>query len=150
MCSPCAAANSAEHPDYDVLNIKATSALTNKDLMNEFNIYIRKGSVREDERASLESPIAFFRSDVRRRSPFAVGVRARSVVRRVRSSERSFSRRKHLGRRCDEVERRLFILEKSRVASLRRSRGDFGTPQTSRRAARARSMRHTLCRDRDE
>ena len=83
MCT-CAVANSTEHPDYDVLNIKATSALTNKDLMNEFNIYIRKGSVREDERASLESPIAFFRSAS---PPFAVRRRGPSAIRRQTRSQ---------------------------------------------------------------
>ena len=145
----CAVANSTEHPDYDVLNIKATSALTNKDLMNEFNIYIRKGSVREDERASLESPIAFFRSDVAavRRSPsgserdpssdaFAalkeVLVDANILVDDVTKSNAVFLFWKSLAsRRCDVP------------------RGDFGY-SSDVGDARARSMRHTLCRDRDE
>tara|TARA_B100000073_G_scaffold166447_1_gene137784 strand:- start:4532 stop:5458 length:927 start_codon:yes stop_codon:yes gene_type:complete len=145
----CAVANSTEHPDYDVLNIKATSALTNKDLMNEFNIYIRKGSVREDERASLESPIAFFRSDVAavRRSPsgserdpssdaFAalkeVLVDANILVDDVTKSNAVFLFWKSLAsRRCDVP------------------RSDFGY-SSDVGDARARSMRHTLCRDRDE
>ena len=145
----CDVANSTEHPDYDVLNIKATSALTNKDLMNEFNIYIRKGSVREDERASLESPIAFFRSDVAavRRSPsgserdpssdaFAalkeVLVDANILVDDVTKSNAVFLFWKSLAsRRCDVP------------------RGDFGY-SSDVGDARARSMRHTLCRDRDE
>jgi len=60
----CSITDSSEHPDYDVLNIKATSALTNKDLMNEFNIYIRKGSIWENERAALQNPIAFYCSEM--------------------------------------------------------------------------------------
>ena len=60
----CSITDSSEHPDYDVLNIKAASALTNKDLMNEFNIYIRKGSMWENERAALQNPIAFYCSEM--------------------------------------------------------------------------------------
>ena len=60
----CSITDSSGHPDYDVLNIKATSALTNKDLMNEFNIYIRKGSMWENERTALQNPIAFYCSEM--------------------------------------------------------------------------------------
>ena len=49
-----------------MLNVKATSALTNKDLMSEFNIYVRRDSVREGEMCAFNSPVDFIEAELGR------------------------------------------------------------------------------------
>ena len=53
---------------YHVLNIKATSAITNRDLMSEFNIYVDRSSVNEREMEAFENPFTFVRSESRNAS----------------------------------------------------------------------------------
>ena len=55
-----------ERGDYHVFNVKATSALTNKDLMSEFNIYVRRDSVREGEMRAFNSPVDFIEAELGR------------------------------------------------------------------------------------
>jgi hypothetical protein len=62
----CAVRDDDERGDYHVFNVKATSALTNKDLMSEFNIYVRRDSVREGEMRAFNSPVDFIEAELGR------------------------------------------------------------------------------------
>ena len=62
----CSVRDDDERGDYHVLNVKATSALTNKDLMSEFNIYVRRDSVREGEMCAFNSPVDFIEAELGR------------------------------------------------------------------------------------
>jgi hypothetical protein len=62
----CSVRDDDERGDYHVLNVKATSALTNKDLMSEFNIYVRRDSVREGEMRAFNSPVDFIEAELGR------------------------------------------------------------------------------------